>query len=239
MRLRTMAESFMNPERGSEELAFDDRFSLLVEKEWYAKKNARVSRLLSRAGFGMPASLEDIEYSNDRNISRRDVAMLGTCLFIERKMNVILSGKTGSGKSYLACALGDAACRNNYSCRYYRLHDLFAEIDMSRLEHRYIRFMEALRRIHLLVIDDIGLKPYTLEEARDLLEIAELRYNKASTILASQVPHGKWYDLIGDPTIADAFMDRLIHNAYIIPLESKVSMRELMAQKTLRCMEQT
>ena len=221
----------MDPEPGSEELSFEDRFSLLVEKEWYAKKNARVTRLRSRAGLGMPASVEDIEYGGERNISRKDVTALSACLFIERKMNVIISGKTGTGKSYLACALGDAACRNNYSCRYYRLQDLFAEIDMSRLEHRYIRFMGSLRKTHLLVIDDIGLRRYTLEEARDLLEIAELRYNRASTIFVSQAPHEKWYDLLQDPTIADAFMDRVIHNAYIMPLDSKISMREVMARK--------
>jgi DNA replication protein DnaC len=227
-----MAQSFLNPEPGSDELSFEDRFSLLVEKEWYAKKSARIARLTGRAGLGMQASIEGVKYCKERNISRKEVAELGTCAFIERKLNVIMSGKTGSGKSFLACALGDAACRNNYSCRYYRLPNLFAEIDMSRLEHRYLRFMAALRKIHLLVVDDVGLKPFTHEEARDLLEVAEIRYGRTSTVFSSQIPHEKWYDLIPDPTIADAFMDRVVHNAIVVRLDSTVSMRELVAQET-------
>jgi len=230
MRLMAMAESFLNPEPGSGELPFEDRFSLMVEKEWYAKKNARVAGLLRRSKLRMPASIEDIMYGGGRNISRKQVAELGTCVFIERKLNVIISGKTGSGKSFLACALGDAACRNNYSCRYYRLPELLAEIDISRLEHRYLRFMESLRKIRLLVVDDIGLKTFTHEEARDMLEIAEARYNRTSTVFSSQAPHEKWYDLIPDPTIADAFMDRVVHNAVIVPLDSKNSMREVIAK---------
>jgi DNA replication protein DnaC len=234
MRLKKMAEAFLNPEPGSDALSFEDRFSLMVEKEWYAKKNSRVARLVSRAGLGIQASLEDIDYSKERNISRKDVATLGSCVFIQQRLNVILSGKTGSGKSYLACAIGDAACRNNYSCKYYRLPDLFAEIAMSRFENRYIRFMDSLRKIHLLILDDIDFKTYSHEEARDLREIAELRYNKTSTIFASQAPHEKWYELIPDPTVADAFMARIVHNAYIVPLDSTVSMREIMAQKRMK-----
>ena len=237
MRLKTMAEVFLNPEPGSDALSFEDRFALMVEKEWYAKKNSRVARLVSRAGLGMQASLEDIDYSKERNISRKDVATLGSCLFIQQRLNVIISGKTGAGKSYLACAIGDAACRNNFSCKYYRQPNLFAEIAMSRLENRYVRFMDSLRKIHLLILDDMALKPYSHEEARDLLEIAELRYNRTSTIFASQAPHEKWYEYIPDPTIADAFMDRIIHNAYIVPLDSTVSMREIMAKRRMKAVE--
>jgi len=237
MRLKTMAEAFLNPEPGSDSLSFEDRFALLVEKEWYAKKNSRVARLVSRSGLGMQASLEDIDYSKERNISRKDVATLGSCLFIQQRLNVIISGKTGSGKSYLACAIGDAACRHNYSCVYYRQPNLFAEIAMARLENRYIRFMDSLRKARLLILDDMALKPYSHEEARDLLEIAELRYNRSSTIFASQAPHEKWYDYIPDPTIADAFMDRIVHNAYIVPLDSTVSMREIMAQRRMKAVE--
>lgn len=237
MRLKTMADAFMNPEPGADTLSFDERFSLLVEKEWYAKKNARIMRLQTKAGFGMSACLEDIDYSKKRNISKKDIATIGTCSFIEQKLNVILSGKTGSGKSYLACAIGNAACRHGYSCRYYRLPDLFAEIALARLDNEYMKFMGSLRKVDLLIVDDVGLKSYSQEEARDLLEIAELRYSRSSTIFASQIPHEKWYELLTDPTIADAFMDRIIHNAYIIPLDSNVSMREIMAQKKLKHIE--
>ena len=237
MRLRAMAEAFLNPEPGEDALSFEDRFALLVEKEWYAKKNAKVSRLQNKSGFSQNACLEDIEYSKGRNISKKDVALIGTCLFIEQKLNVIISGKTGSGKSFLANAIGNAACRHGYSCKYLRIPELFAELSMARIEQKYLRFMEALRKINLLVIDDIGLKPYTHEEARDMLEIAELRYNRSSTIFASQIPHEKWYELISDPTIADAFMDRVVHNSYIIPLDSKISMREIMAQKKMKMLD--
>jgi len=237
MRLKTMADAFLNPEPGSDALAFEDRFALMVEKEWHAKKDSRVARLVSRAGFGMPASLADIDYSKERNISRKDVATLGSCVFIQQRLNVIISGKTGSGKSYLACAVGDAACRKNYSCKYYRLPNLFAEIAISKLENSYVRFMDSMSKIHLLIIDDIALKPFSHEEARDLLEIADLRYNRASTIFASQVPHENWYDLIPNPTIADAFMDRIVHNAYIVPLDSTVSMREIMAQRRMKAID--
>jgi DNA replication protein DnaC len=237
MRLKTMADAFLNPDPGSDALSFEDRFALMVEKEWYAKKNSRIARLVSQAGLGMSASLEDIDYSKERNISRKDVATLGSCVFIQQRLNVIISGKTGSGKSYLACAVGDAACRRNYSCKYYRLPNLFVEIAMSRLENRYVRFMDSLRKVHLLILDDIALKPFSHEEARDLLEIAEMRYNRTSTIFASQAPHEKWYDLITDPTIADAFMDRIVHNAYIVPLDSTVSMREIMAQKRMKAID--
>ena len=237
MRLKKMAEMFLNPEPGSDALSFEDRFSLMVEKEWYAKKDSRIARLISSAGMGIKASLEDIDYSKERNISKKDVATLGTCVFIQQRLNVIISGKTGSGKSYLACAIGDAACRNNFSCKYFRQPNLFTEIAMSKLDNNYIRFMDLLRKVDLLIIDDMALKTYSLEEARDLLEIAELRYNKTSTIFASQAPHEKWYEYIPDPTIADAFMDRIVHNAYIVPLDSKISMREIMAQRRMKTAE--
>jgi len=237
MRLKAMADSYLNPEPGSDALSFEDRFALMVEKQWYAKKDSRISRLILQAGFGMQASLEDIDYSKGRNISKKDVATLGSCVFIQQKLNVIISGKTGSGKSYLACAIGDAACRQNYSCKYYRQTNLFAEIAMSKHENKYVRFMDSLRKINLLIIDDLAMKTYSHEEARDLLEIAELRYNRTSTIFSSQVPHEKWYEHIPDPTIADAFMDRIIHNAYIVPLDSKISMREIMAQKRMKAIE--
>jgi DNA replication protein DnaC len=237
MSLNTMAKAYQDPEPGSNDLSFDDRFGILVEKEWYAKKNARIARLKSRSGLGGDACLEDIDYRKDRNISKKDVSMIGSCVFIEQKLNVIITGKTGSGKSYLARAIGDAACQHNYSCKYYRTPDLLAELALARLENKYLKFMESLRKIHLLIIDDIGLKSYSHDESRDLLEIGEIRYNRTSTILASQIPHEKWYELIPDPTIAEGFMDRFVHNAYRIQLDSEISMREVMAQKKIKMLD--
>jgi DNA replication protein DnaC len=155
---------------------------------------------------------------------------------LEQNLNIIVSGKTGSGKSYLACAFGNKACRQGYHVKYYRMPELLLEIQEVKNEHRYSKFMNQLQKVKLLILDDIGLKSYTLEESRDLLEIVESRYNKASTILSGQISHTKWYDLFPDPTIADAVMDRIIHNAYILTLDSRQSMREVMAKKTVPMM---
>jgi len=143
----------------------------------------------------------------------------------------VVSGKTGSGKTYIICALGNSACRHLYRVKYYRIPELLLEIEDARSQGRYVKFISSLRKIKLLILDDIGLKTYTVEESRDILKIAEARYKKASTILSAQVEHSKWYDLFADPTIADAIMDRVIHNVYIIPLDSKKSMRQVMAEK--------
>lgn len=146
----------------------------------------------------------------------------------------MISGKTGSGKTYLACAFGSSACRYGYSVKYFRIPELLLEIQAAKAGNRYAKFMARLQSIKLLILDDIGLKTYTLEESRDLLEIAEGRYNKASTILSGQIAHTKWYELFPDPTIADAVMDRVIHNSYILALDSKKSMREVMAEKVMK-----
>jgi len=238
MKLKTMAQSFADPDPALQTLDFDDRFSLMVETEWYAKRNARISRLIARASFPMNACVEDIEYSSGRSIRKKEVAHLSSCGFVESALNIIISGKTGTGKSYLATALGVSACRKVFSVKYFRLPDLLVEVEMARFENRYLRFIENIRRIRILIIDDIGLKAYNHNEARDLLEIAEMRYNKTPTIFVSQVPHEKWYDLFPDPTLADAFMDRVIHNAYIVALDSKLSMREIMASKKLKMIEE-
>lgn len=136
----------------------------------------------------------------------------------------------GSGKTYLACAFGNGACRQGYSVKYFRIPELLLEIQDAKQENRYTKFMNQFKNIKLLILDDIGLKSYTLEESRDILEIVEIRYNKTSTVLSGQIIHTKWYELFPDPTIADAIMDRIIHNAYILALDSKKSMREVMAK---------
>ena len=159
------------------------------------------------------------------------VSTLATCTYIEKRLNTVVSGKTGSGKSFIICALGNAACRKLCRVKYYRIPELLLEIEDARESGMYLKFMAGLRKVRLLILDDIGLKSYTIEESREILEIAESRYNRASTILSAQVEHSKWYDLFADPTIADAIMDRVIHNAYILPLDSKRSMRQVMAEE--------
>ena len=216
------------------ELSFEERLGLMVEKEWMAKKNSKIKRLLRNANLGLNACIEDIEYSSNRAIDKQSILELASCGFIEKSLNIITTGKTGSGKTYLICAFGHNACRKGYTVRYYRIPELLLEIQDAKAHNRYSRFMKGLQSTHLLILDDIGLKSYTLEESRDILEIAESRYNRGSMVLAGQIAHGQWYDLFPDPTIADAIMDRIIHNSYILELDSKVSMREIMAMKKMR-----
>lgn len=238
LKLKVMADMFAEPESSLRELPFEDRFALMVERQWFAKKNLRIKRLLSAARLAIPdACLEDIYYSDERTIDKKLILTLSTCAYIEKKLNVVLSGRTGTGKSYIACALGNCACRNGYRAAYFRIPELLLEIQEAKDSKKYLKFMDTLKSIRLLILDDIGLKSYTLDESRDILEVTEARYNKNSTILAAQFPHSKWYDLFADSTLADAVMDRVIHNAYIMPLDSKRSLREVMAEKVKRSLE--
>ena len=232
MKLKVMAQMMAEPDNSLHDLSFEERLGIIVEKEWLSRKNSRIKRLLSSASLGLNACMEDIDYSADRTVDKKTIQVLSSCSFIEQKLNVILSGKTGCGKTYIACAIGNSACRQGYTVKYFRIPELLLEIQAAKSENRYTKFMSGLQSIRLLILDDIGLKSYTLEESRDILEIAESRYNRASTVLAGQIDHTKWFDLFPDPTIADAIMDRVIHNAYILPLDSKISMREIMAGKT-------
>ena len=237
MKLKVMASMVSDPDSSLDSLSFEERLGIMVEKEWISKKNSRINRLLGSASFGIDACLEDINYSSDRTIDKKTIQALSSCLFIEQKLNILITGKTGSGKTYIACAFGNAACRRGYSARYYRIPELLLEIQAAKNENRYSKFMSSLQNIKLLILDDLGLKSYTLEESRDILEIAEGRYNKVSTVLSGQIAHTKWYELFPDPTIADAIMDRIIHNSYILALDSKISMREVMAEKIIQSLE--
>lgn len=233
MKLKVMAEMLSETTPEILDLSFEDRFGLMVENQWLAKKNARTQKLIRTASFGINACLENIDYSPDRKIDKRTIAVLSSCNYIEQRLNLIISGRTGAGKSYLACAFGNKACRRGYSVKYYRIPELLIEVQDAIIGHRYLKFISQLQRIKLLILDDIGLKSYTLDEGRALLEIAESRYNKASTILASQTTHDEWYDLFPDTITADAFMDRMIHSAFVLRLDSQKSMREVMAAKKI------
>lgn len=239
LKLKVMAQMMLEPDNTLFDLTFEERLGLMVEKEWLARKNSRIKRLLHNAYLGVNACMEDIDYSADRSIDKKSINTLAGCSYIEQKLNIVITGKTGSGKSYLSCAFGNAACRQGYSVKYFRVPELLLEIQEAKNNNQYSRCMSQLQNTKLLILDDIGLKAYTLEESRDILEIAESRYNKASTILASQIAHSQWYELFPDPTIADAIMDRIIHNSYIVALDSKKSMREVMAEKTIKSLQQT
>lgn len=234
LKLKVMAQMLSEPDVALRELSFEERLGIMVEKEWLAKKNSRIQRLLRQASLGLNACLEDIDYTVERTIDKKVIQTLSNCAFIEQKLNIVISGKTGVGKSYIACALGNSACRHGYTAKYFRIPELLLEIQEAKQEGRYSKYMSSLQNIKLLILDDIGLKAYSLEESRDILEIAESRYNKGSTVLSGQVSHTQWYELFPDPTIADAIMDRVIHNAYILALDSKISMREVMAERIIK-----
>lgn len=234
LKLKVMAQMMLEPDQSLMELTFEERLGMMVEKEWLARRNSRIQRLLRSAALSINACIEDIDYCADRSIEKKSIQALAGCSFLEQKLNVVISGKTGSGKTYIACALGNAACRQGYSVKYFRIPELLLEIQEAKGSNQYSKFMTQLQHIKLLILDDIGLNSYSLEESRDILEIAESRYNKASTIMAGQIAHEKWYELFPDPTIADAIMDRIIHNSYIVELDSKKSMREVMAEKVIK-----
>ena len=231
MKLKVMADMLLENRPEILNLSFEDRLGLMVENQWLEKKNASTRNLLRAANFAVNASLEDIDYGNGRKIDKKIIASLSTCNYIEQKLNLIITGRTGSGKSFLACAFGDCACRKGYPVKYYRVNEFLIEAQDAIASHRYSKFMNQLQRSKLLILDDIGMKSYTLDEGRALYEIAENRYNKASTIMAGQTPHKEWYDLFPDPIAAEAFMDRMIHNSIVLPLDSQKSMRQVMAEK--------
>ena len=233
MKLKAMAQMLSEANPSDLELSFEERLGLMVEKEWMAKKNSKIKRLLRNANLGINACIEDIEYSSNRAIDKQSIVELASCSFIEKSLNIITTGKTGSGKTYLICAFGSNACRKGDTVRYYRIPELLLDIQDAKAHNQYSKFMKQIQSVRLLILDDIGLKSYTLEESRDILEIAESRYDRGSMILAGQIAHSQWYELFPDPTIADAIMDRIIHNSYILELDSKVSMREIMAAKKM------
>jgi DNA replication protein DnaC len=237
LKLKVMANMLSNPDNSLKELSFEERLGIMVENEWISKKNSRIKRLINNASLSLNACIEDIDYDPNRKVDKKTIQQLSTCSFIEQKLNIVISGKTGTGKTYISCALGNSACRHGYTVKYYRIPELLLEIEDAKNENKYSKFMTSLQNTKLLILDDIGLKSYTLEESRDILEIAESRYNRASTALSGQLSHTKWYELFPDPTIADAIMDRIIHNSYILTLDSKKSMREVMAEKTIKDIE--
>ena len=234
MKLKTMAQMLSQPDPSYLELSFEERLGLMVEKEWMAKKNSKIKRLLRNANLGINACIEDIDYSSDRTINKQSILELASCDFIEKSLNIITTGKTGSGKTYLICAFGNSACRKGYTVKYFRIPELLLEIQEAKSNSQYSKFMRGLQNTRLLILDDIGLKSYTLEESRDILEIAESRYNKGSMILSGQISQSQWYEFFPDPTIADAIMDRIIHNSYILELDSKLSMREVIATRKMQ-----
>jgi DNA replication protein DnaC len=206
-------------------LAFEDRLALLLERESTFRDDRRLTRLLQVAKLHMPASVEDLDFRTPRGLDRSLVLRLASGQWIREHDNVLISGATGTGKSYLACAFGHSACRHGLSTRYFRFSRLLGELALARADGSYPKLLDRLARTQLLLLDDFGLVPLSDPERRDLLEVLDDRYSKRATLVTSQLPFDHWHDVLGDATFADAILDRLVHNAHRITLKG-ASMRK-------------
>jgi DNA replication protein DnaC len=229
MKLSVMAVSFkkQTTDKTFEEMCFEERFGLIVDSEWTARKNNRLTRLIRKAAFDFPgACIEDVDYRPDRELDKALITRLGTCNYIQDCRNIILLGATGSGKTWMSNAFGNAACRNFYTVRYVRLPDLLAELSASRAEGTYRKVMKSYKQVKLLILDEWLLYPVSEGDVRDILEIIDRRHKTGSTIFCSQLDIGGWHERLGGATIADAICDRIAHDSYSLLIKGKESMRK-------------
>ena len=221
MKLLGMADGFKEQlqQPSFQDLSFDQRFGMLVDGQWTWKENKRLKRLLKEAKLRLQASVEDIDYKTSRGIEKSVLINLTSCNWIRNHQNLLISGPTGVGKTFLACALAQKACREGFRTLYLRMPQFFYQIALARADGTYGNLMKKFSKTHLLVLDDLGLTSLGDTERRDLLEVIEDRHGVSSTLITSQLPVENWYDHIGDPTIADAILDRIIHSAHRIQLK--------------------
>lgn len=221
MKLSAMAEA-LEHQLGSKEhvqLSFEERLGLLVDAEWTRREESKLTRRLQRARLRHVASIEDVDFRAPRGLDRQLVLSLAQCGWVRDGLNLIITGPTGTGKSYLACAFAERACRSGHSAHYVRTTRLVHELAVARGDGSYTRVLSRLAKTDLLVLDDWLLTPLKDAERRDLLEVIEDRHERASTLITSQLPIKAWHDAIGEPTLADSICDRLIHAAHRIELK--------------------
>jgi DNA replication protein DnaC len=207
-------------------LAFNDRLQLLLQQERTCRDEKRLARLIKQAAFKLDAHLSDVDYSPKRKLTRQQVASIQSLDWFNKHRNIIITGATGSGKTWLACAVGRFLCQTGAVTRYYRASRLLEATTIAHADGSYLKRLQTLEKTDLLLIDDWGLEPLTTAHRHDLLEILEDRHNRRSTIIVSQLPVNKWHEYIGDATLADAILDRIVHNAFQVNLKGE-SMRKL------------
>lgn len=235
MKFSAMASEYVNqledPSKYSK-LQFEERFSLLVDAEWNRRRNNKLMRLIKAAKFSAPsASVEDIEYYDDRKLDKTEMTRYATCQYIDDRHHIILEGASGNGKTYIACALGNAACRKFKTVRYIRMPELLDELSVARSLGTFKKAVNGFRRVDLLILDEWLIRTLAPQEAYDLLEIIEARCESGSIIFCTQYQPQGWYERINpdsenDSPISDAIMDRIVHNSYEVKIQGRISMRE-------------
>ena len=220
---RELTEQRAQPE--AEALRFEERLGLLADRELTERTNRRLALRLRHAKLRQSAAIEDLDTRAPRGLDKALIVLLATCQWITEHLNCLITGPTGIGKTWLACALAQKAAREGYSVSYARLPRLLTELDLGRADGRYPKLMKAFAKVDVLVLDDLAMAPMTDAQRRDLLEIIDDRYQRRSTLVTSQIPVKQWHTAIGEPTLADAILDRLVHNAYKITMSGK-SMRD-------------
>lgn len=226
--LRAMARAYREQMENAElqSLSFDERLGLMVDREWSERQSRRLARRLAEAHLRLPAALEAIDFEVVRSLDKALVHRLAEGRWLAEHRNVLITGPTGVGKTFVACALGNAACRQGFRVHYLRLARLLTELELARADGTLPKFLARLAHTDLLVIDDWGLSPIEPHQARGLLEVIDDRTETRSTLIASQIPMDSWHATILDPTVADAILDRLVHNAYRLDMQGG-SMRKV------------
>jgi len=232
MKLTGMLRAFQSSLESGEmnKLTTDEMIAQLIDEEWDDRYNKKIARMMTNAKFRYKASIEQMYFESDRGMDKNLVMRLAECTFIDRKENILITGSTGIGKSYLASALGQQACTLGYRVMYLNSSKLFAKLKMAKADNSYISEIAKMERQQLVIIDDFGIQPLDAQSRSMFMEIIEDRHGKGSTLITSQVPVTKWYEVIGEQTIADAIMDRLIHNAHRLELKGE-SLRKRLPNK--------
>ncbi|MFQ5745242.1 MAG: IS21-like element helper ATPase IstB [Acidobacteriota bacterium] len=232
MKMTGMAEALQQQlaSRSHAKLSFDERLGMLLDAEYAAREQRKLTRRLQRAKLRQPtACIEDIDFKTRRGLNRQALMALARCDWLDDALNLVITGPTGTGKTFLACALANKACRSGFTAYYVRGAQLPQDIAVARGDGSYPRLLRRITRTNLLIVDDWLLTPFTATERREILEVIEDRHERASTLIASQLPISAWHEALGEPTIADSICDRLIHAAHKIELKGR-SMREIRAQ---------